>query len=404
MRNIAKRAISLLCVIFLLLSMVVTVQAVETGIVVEEIRLQQTSGVETVDVPISLSNNTGILGMVLQVTYDEGLTLTKVEKGEALSSLSFTGPGDLTANPINIVWDGEAKNDTSNGVIAVLTFEVPKTIVKEYPVTISTKGVFDDNLDYVDVATKAGGIVVDYTHIHEYGDWVKVDEKNHEKTCVCGDIIEELHKWDDGQVTTAATHTTAGIKTYTCTACTAKRNEIIPADGHTVVTDEAVAPTCTETGLTEGSHCSVCDEVLIVQQVVPAKGHTSTNTPEVNPGYDTPGYAGGKHCEICDVVLTVPEVVEPTGPIVFAQINNNYVLTVSGGLSDNPIAAGITYIAVYDKSGKMLDLKNITNMNQSDFSTSVENMKDAHTVKVLRWDITNIKPLNQAVVVQVNNQ
>ena len=46
---------------------------------------------------------------------------------------------------------------------------------------------------------------------------------------------------------------------------------------HTVVVDAAVAPTCTETGLTEGSHCSVCNEVIVAQQVVAALGHKFEN-------------------------------------------------------------------------------------------------------------------------------
>ena len=42
---------------------------------------------------------------------------------------------------------------------------------------------------------------------------------------------------------------------------------------HNVVTDEAVEPTCTIEGKTEGSHCSVCNEVLKLQEIIPALGH-----------------------------------------------------------------------------------------------------------------------------------
>jgi len=43
---------------------------------------------------------------------------------------------------------------------------------------------------------------------------------------------------------------------------------------HKVVIDAAVEATCTTTGLTEGSHCSACGEVLVAQTVVDALGHT----------------------------------------------------------------------------------------------------------------------------------
>ena len=42
---------------------------------------------------------------------------------------------------------------------------------------------------------------------------------------------------------------------------------------HTEAIDEAVDPTCTEDGKTEGKHCSVCNEVLVAQETVPANGH-----------------------------------------------------------------------------------------------------------------------------------
>ncbi len=45
---------------------------------------------------------------------------------------------------------------------------------------------------------------------------------------------------------------------------------IIHAPGHTIVVDEAVAPDYEHSGLTEGSHCSVCDTVIVPQSTVPA--------------------------------------------------------------------------------------------------------------------------------------
>ena len=36
---------------------------------------------------------------------------------------------------------------------------------------------------------------------------------------------------------------------------------------------KAIAPTCSDVGLTEGSHCSVCGEIIISQYIIPALGH-----------------------------------------------------------------------------------------------------------------------------------
>ena len=82
-----------------------------------------------------------------------------------------------------------------------------------------------------------------------------------------------------------------------------------PATGHTPVTDAAKAPTCTENGLTEGSHCSVCNAILTPQEVIPAAGHKAVVDAAVAATCTETGLTEGSHCSVCNAVLTKQEIV-----------------------------------------------------------------------------------------------
>jgi hypothetical protein len=50
--------------------------------------------------------------------------------------------------------------------------------------------------------------------------------------------------------------------------------EEIPALGHTAIIDVGRNATCTNSGLTDGKHCTVCGQILEAQEFVPATGHS----------------------------------------------------------------------------------------------------------------------------------
>ena len=184
----------------------------------------------------------------------------------------------------------------------------------------------------------------------------------------CGKTIEagktipkKEHSWDAGKVTKAANCTEKGIRTYTCQSCSITRTEDIPALGHKIVTDAAVAATCETDGKTEGSHCSVCGTILTAQKTVkatghdwdegkitkaatceekgvktytcrtckktrtediPALGHKAVTDVAVAATYETDGKTEGSHCSVCGKVLVKQETVKATGhkPVTDAAV------------------------------------------------------------------------------------
>ncbi len=86
-------------------------------------------------------------------------------------------------------------------------------------------------------------------------------------------------------------------------------NSIIPCNHKETVTDSAVAPTCTESGLTEGSHCARCGEVVVEQQTVPALGHTEIIDEAVVATCTEDGLTAGVHCSVCNTTVIAQEVI-----------------------------------------------------------------------------------------------
>ena len=152
------------------------------------------------------------------------------------------------------------------------------------------------------------------------------DEQGTQETTAQAEILPALGHTTKLVDTVAPTCTQPGNKAYyvceTCgrafkdkqgTQATTVRAEAVPALGHTEVTDQRVEPTCTKTGLTEGTHCSVCDEVLTAQKEIPAKGHSEVIDEGTEPTCTKPGLTEGTHCSVCNEVLTAQEEIPAKG-------------------------------------------------------------------------------------------
>lgn len=150
----------------------------------------------------------------------------------------------------------------------------------------------------------------------------------------------------------AATCTEIGWEAYdTCRRCDYTTYQQIDALGHTEVIDKAVDATCTESGLTEGKHCSVCGTVLAEQETVAALGHDWGEwTISAPPGYETAGEEK-QSCGRCDASDSHP-IPSLKDQILAQELRGQdgngkltYEMTISGGVR--------ALLATYSGAGQM---------------------------------------------------
>lgn len=160
-----------------------------------------------------------------------------------------------------------------------------------------------------------------------------------------GELSEE-HNFDKGACTICGTadpnacqHTNMAPATCTAPSICADCGEYTVGEalGHDMVTDAAVPATCTEKGLTEGSHCSRCDE-KVAQTEVAALGHTLTFVNTL-PTATAPGKTIAD-CSVCGHHYD------------FGEVN---VMTPGTHVLDAADLAGIAQYSLFDGAVKVVD-------------------------------------------------
>ena len=347
----------------------------------------------TVSLNIILNENPGISSLLLNLEYSEELTLVSVQNGSALASLEFASPESL-ASPCKLLWDSLDAESTDNGILLTATFTISESAQagKDYAVKATCRrgDAVNSQMQTVQVDTTAGAV-----HIIEFlpGDVdgngrVNGTDISLLRRYIAGGYEIEINTLAadvnaDGRINgtdvswirrnvTGGYDVTLKPAKVTCDhsaiaalngkmpGCTEQGNiacwycsdcgeyfdskdaenaltaeqVFTPAAGHTEVIDVAVAPTHTATGLTEGSHCAKCGEVIVAQEEIPVlapeqhaivfKNLQGAEAPAVNSYYEHEG------------LLELPEPDRPGYAFVGWYTSTNYKTVV------NYIPAGST--------------------------------------------------------------
>ena len=282
-----------------------------------------------VDVDISIANNPGIAGATFKISYHEDLTLVSAANGTAFADLDYTQPGTFS-NPCNFTWDSENTEATSDGVFLTLSFQVAEDATENEKLNVDISyrpgDVFSSEADLNFNIINGNVVVLDYMPGDVFEDGV-INAKDTRiiRQYITGGYDIEINEAAadvnaDGVINAKDTrrirrHITGGYpdaevllpsppkcphtemeatdaKAVTCEkdgnhaywycpdcekyfsdeygySVISLEDTVIKSTGHTVVVDPAKEPTKTETGLTEGSHCSVCKKVIVAQEVLP---------------------------------------------------------------------------------------------------------------------------------------
>lgn len=100
-----------------------------------------------------------------------------------------------------------------------------------------------------------------------------------------------------------------------CSVCGAveKNGKVIPATGHSPVTDPAMKATCTTYGKTAGSHCKKCGKVFQEQKKTSKLPHQVKEIPAVSPKCEKDGLTAGKKCSVCGLILQKQKSIKAKG-------------------------------------------------------------------------------------------
>lgn len=114
--------------------------------------------------------------------------------------------------------------------------------------------------------------------------------------------VPHVHRYGNWEAVRPATCTVEGIERRYCD-CGAWEERTVSMLPHSPVIDAAQAPTCTQAGHTEGTHCEICGKVLVESGEIEPLGHAPENLPIQEPSCTEAGLSPEIRCSRCQEIL-----------------------------------------------------------------------------------------------------
>ncbi len=266
------KIISLLLVATLIITWIpvgtIEVRAEESNTPIISVEQKKLMVGEEIKVDVQIKNNFGILGALLEISYDDRLSLINATNGNVFSYLTMTKPGRYES-PCRFSWDGQecTEDDIKDGTILTLTFEVIEEVaygdLLEINVNVPDGGIYDAALKPLEVMTQNGSV-----SIYDF----KAGDANNDGKVNISDIIlirRYIVGGYDVDINPNAANVNDDLKVNTADVVLLRRYiaggyglELeLPTEficNHVMNKIEEIAPTCTEEGVYQHWECIVC--------------------------------------------------------------------------------------------------------------------------------------------------